>query len=107
MYACIHRERAPIAGDTMYVKLNDYFYVGFHALDTRRLPYNVRVYQLEKSYVLVSLLGIQEITKNYCLTKDERRLRRIVTVITLPPEIAREIRNAQSIENHQYIELHG
>ena len=41
---CLYtREREPIAGDTLYVKLNDYFYVGFHARDTRRLPYNVEL----------------------------------------------------------------
>ena len=27
--------------DKMYVRLNDYFYIGFHARNTRRLPYNV------------------------------------------------------------------
>ena len=37
------KEREPIAEDFMYVKLNDHFYVGFHALDTRRLAYNVEV----------------------------------------------------------------
>lgn len=37
------RDRAPIAEDHMYVRLNDYFYVGFHALDTRRLAYNVEL----------------------------------------------------------------
>ena len=29
--------------DFMYVKQNDFFYVGFHARNTKRLPYNVRV----------------------------------------------------------------
>jgi hypothetical protein len=37
------KEREPIAEDHMYIRLNDFFYVGFHALDTRRLPYNVEV----------------------------------------------------------------
>jgi len=37
------KEREPIAEDHMYIKLNDFFYVGFHALTTRRLPYNVEV----------------------------------------------------------------
>ena len=28
--------------DKMYVRLTDYFYIGFHARNTRRLPYNVQ-----------------------------------------------------------------
>ena len=28
--------------DKMYVHLNDFFYIGFHARNTRRLPYNVQ-----------------------------------------------------------------
>ena len=28
--------------DKMYVRLNDFFYIGFHARNTRRLPYNVQ-----------------------------------------------------------------
>jgi len=28
--------------DKMYVRPTDYFYIGFHALNTRRLPYNVQ-----------------------------------------------------------------
>ena len=28
--------------DKMYVRLNDFFYIGFHARNTRRLPYNVK-----------------------------------------------------------------
>ena len=28
--------------DKMYVRLNDYFYIGFHARNTKRLPYNVK-----------------------------------------------------------------
>ena len=27
--------------DKMYVRMNDFFYIGFHARNTRRLPYNV------------------------------------------------------------------
>ncbi len=27
--------------DKMYVRINDFFYIGFHARNTRRLPYNV------------------------------------------------------------------
>jgi len=37
------KERKPIAEDHMYIRLNDFFYVGFHALTTRSLPYNVEV----------------------------------------------------------------
>ncbi len=33
------REEHPY--DEMYVPLNDYFYIGFHARNTKRLPYNV------------------------------------------------------------------
>ena len=28
--------------DKMYVRLNDFFYIGFHARNTKRLPYNVK-----------------------------------------------------------------
>ncbi len=34
-----NREEHPY--DKMYVRLNDFFYIGFHARNTRRLPYNV------------------------------------------------------------------
>ena len=34
------REEHPY--DTMYVRLNDYFYIGFQARNTKRLPYNVK-----------------------------------------------------------------
>ena len=34
------REEHPY--DKMYVRLNDYFYIGFHARNTKRLPYNVK-----------------------------------------------------------------
>jgi len=34
------REEHPY--DKMYVRMNDYFYIGFHARNTRRLPYNVK-----------------------------------------------------------------
>ena len=36
------REEHPY--DKMYVRLNDYFYIGFHARNTRRLPYNVKCF---------------------------------------------------------------
>ncbi len=35
------REEHPY--DLMYVKQHDFFYVGFHARNTKRLPYNVKV----------------------------------------------------------------
>ena len=35
-----NREEHPY--DKMYVRLNDFFYIGFHARNTRRLPYNVK-----------------------------------------------------------------
>jgi hypothetical protein len=36
------KERQEHPYDKMYVRLNDYFYIGFHARNTRRLPYNVK-----------------------------------------------------------------
>jgi len=36
------KEREEHPYDKMYVRLNDYFYIGFHARNTRRLPYNVK-----------------------------------------------------------------
>lgn len=35
-----NREEHPY--DKMYVRLHDYFYIGFHARNTKRLPYNVK-----------------------------------------------------------------
>ncbi len=35
------KDREEHAYDTMYVRLNDFFYIGFHARNTKRLPYNV------------------------------------------------------------------
>jgi hypothetical protein len=37
------KDREEHAGDHMYVRLNDFFYIGFHARNTRRLPYNVEL----------------------------------------------------------------
>ena len=37
------RDREEYPYDTMYLKINDFFYLGFHARNTRRLPYNVEV----------------------------------------------------------------
>jgi len=36
------KERHEHPYDKMYVRLNDFFYIGFHARNTRRLPYNVK-----------------------------------------------------------------
>ena len=36
-----NREEHPY--DKLYVAMNDYFYIGFHARNTRRLPYNVQL----------------------------------------------------------------
>lgn len=36
-------DRRPFAGDYMYVHLQDHFYIGLHARNTRRLPYNIQV----------------------------------------------------------------
>jgi len=36
------KEREEHPYDKMYVRLNDWFYIGFHARNTKRLPYNVK-----------------------------------------------------------------
>ena len=36
-------DRQPIAGDSLFSSVYSYFYVGFHARRTKRLPYNVDV----------------------------------------------------------------
>ena len=38
-----NRQRIEHPYDRMYVKLDDVAYVGFHARNTKRLPYNVKV----------------------------------------------------------------
>ena len=38
-----NKTRQPIASNHTYVKYNDFFYIGFHARNTRELPYNVKV----------------------------------------------------------------
>ena len=53
------REEHPY--DTMYLGIDDYFYVGFHARNTRRLPYNVQL-----------TIG-QEYVDYYALTAEQRR----------------------------------
>ena len=34
-------DRQPFEYDTMFLPLKGYFYIGFHARNTKRLPYNV------------------------------------------------------------------
>ena len=53
------REEHPY--DKMYVRENDFFYVGFHARNTRRLPYNV-----------TCLLGDEYVSYSE-MTEDDRR----------------------------------
>ncbi len=36
-----NKERQEHPYDKMYVRVNDFFYIGFHARNTKRLPYNV------------------------------------------------------------------
>jgi len=38
-----NKEREPIAGNHTYVRFIDVLYIGFHARNTRRLPYDVKV----------------------------------------------------------------
>ena len=35
------KDKRPVDGDFLYTDIDSYFYVGFHARNTRRLPYNV------------------------------------------------------------------
>ena len=37
------KDREEYAYDTIYLGIHDFFYLGFHARNTRRLPYNVKV----------------------------------------------------------------
>ena len=43
-------DRRPHEYDTMFVPLKGYFYMGFHARDTKRLPYNVSMTVEDKLY---------------------------------------------------------
>ena len=47
--------------DTMYVPVGEFFYIGFHARNTKRLPYNVRM----------TVFG--ELISKFDLTAEERR----------------------------------
>ena len=37
------KDRQEFPYDEMFIGINDYFYLGFHARNTKRLPYNVRL----------------------------------------------------------------
>ena len=55
------KNREEHAYDTMYVPVGEFFYIGFHARDTKRLPYNVRM----------TVNG--ELISKYDLTAEQRR----------------------------------
>ena len=55
------KDRQEYSYDTMYIGVNDYFYIGFHARNTKRLPYNVRM-----------TVG-SEIISSYNLTSEQRQ----------------------------------
>lgn len=55
------KDRQQYAYDTMYIGVNEYFYIGFHARNTKRLPYNVRM-----------TVG-SEIVSSYDLTSEQRQ----------------------------------
>ena len=54
-------DRQPFQYDTMFIPLDGFFYIGFHARDSKRLPYNVRMTVEDKVY-----------SKNQ-LTSEQRR----------------------------------
>ena len=55
------KDRQEYPYDTMYIGVDDYFYIGFHARNTKRLPYNVRM-----------TVG-SEIISTYQLTAEQRK----------------------------------
>ena len=55
------KDRQEHAYDTMYVPVGEFFYIGFHARNTKRLPYNVRM----------TVNG--ELISKYDLTEEQRR----------------------------------
>ena len=55
------KDRQEYPYETMYIGVNDYFYIGFHARNTKRLPYNVRM-----------TVGSQIISSNQ-LTAEQRQ----------------------------------
>ena len=56
------KDREEWSYDKMYLKQNDYFYIGFHARNTRRLPYNV-----------TCKIG-EEYLNFYSLSKEQKKL---------------------------------
>ena len=48
-------DRRPYEYDTMFVSLKGFFYIGFHARDTKRLPYNVSMTVEDKLYAEADL----------------------------------------------------
>ena len=52
-------EREEHAYDKMYVRIKDYFYVGVHARNTRRLPYNLFV-EIGKEYLTYEEIPVSE-----------------------------------------------
>jgi hypothetical protein len=56
------KNREEFAYDEMYIATNDYFYLGFHARNTKRIPYNVRL-EIGNEYI-----------EYYDLTNNQRKL---------------------------------
>ena len=56
------KDRQEWSYDTMYLSSQDYFYIGFHARNTRRLPYNVSC-RIGDKYI-----------NSYTMTTEQRRL---------------------------------
>ena len=51
--------------DLMYIPIKSYFYIGFHARDTRRLPYNVRMTVGDE---IVSVFNLPASEKRYLVS---------------------------------------
>lgn len=56
------RERRPVENDLMYIKPNDFFYVGLHARKTINIPYDVKVTVGEE---YLSVFNLTEEQKRY------------------------------------------
>ncbi len=56
------KDKQPVDGDFLYTDIDSYFYIGFHARNTRRLPYNVDL-----------KVGIEYLEYNL-MTEAQRRL---------------------------------
>jgi len=57
-------DRRPLEGDTVYVGIHDYFYVGIHARRTKRLPYRI---QLSVGQTLGSLFELTDEQRKYLI----------------------------------------